>query len=88
MLRKDTKSLYGYITTSKLRLGILETLYKNATLRQTEIAKKLNQKQQNISKAVYDLEKVELIECLNPDKPAWKSYMITNLGKEVYEFYK
>ena len=88
MLREDIKKLYGYIISSKLRSNILKVLYKNTTLRQTEIAKKLNQKQQNISKAVYGLEKAELIECLNPDKLAWKSYMITGLGKEVFEFGK
>lgn len=88
MLRKDTKVLYGYIVTSKLRREILEVLYKNSTLRQTEIAVKLNKKQQNISKAVYDLEKERLIECLNPEKSAWKSYMITDLGKEIIRFAK
>ncbi len=88
MLRKDTKYFYGYIATSKLRRDILEVLYKHPILRQTEIANKLNQKQQNISKAVYDLEKEKLIECLNPEKSAWKSYMITELGKEVVRFAK
>jgi len=34
------------------------------------------------------LEKTELVECLNPDKLAWKSYVITELGKEVFEFAK
>ena len=77
MLRKDTKNLYGHLISSKLRFKIVEVLYKNTTLRQTEIAKKLKQKQQNISKAVYNLEKTRLIECLNPKKLAWKSYMIT-----------
>jgi|SRR3989344_9673744 len=88
MLRKDTKYFYGYISSSKLRRKILETLYNHSTLRQTEIANKLNQKQQNISKAVYDLEREKLIECLNPEKSAWKSYMITDLGKEVILFAK
>ena len=88
MLRKDTKSLYGHLISSKLRFKIVEVLYKNSTLRQTEIAKKLKQKQQNISKAIYDLEKTKLIECLNPEKLAWKSYIITELGKKVYEFAK
>ena len=77
--------MYAYIIPSKLRLGILEVLYSNPTLRQTEIANKLKQKQQNISRAIYDLEKTELIKCLNPGKPAWKSYIITQSGKEVIE---
>jgi len=36
----------------------------------------------------YDLEKLGLIECLNPEKMAWKAYMITELGKRVYEYFK
>lgn len=88
MLRKETKNLYAYIITSKLRLKILEVLYKNSALRQAEIAKKLKQKQQNICKAVYDLEKARLLECLTPDKKAWKVYVITDLGMDVYKFFK
>ena len=86
MLRKETKSLYGYVVSSKLRYNILNQLYSSPSLRQSEIATKLKQKQQNISKAVYDLEKAELIECLTPNKKAWKSYMITTTGKEVIDF--
>lgn len=88
MLRNDTKQLYGFIISSKIRLSILEVLFKNATLRQSEIAKIIKQKQQNIYKSVDDLQKVELIECLNPNKKAWKSYIITELGKEVLQFGK
>ncbi len=88
MLRKDTKILYGFITSSKLRFSILEIFYKNSFQSQTQIAKELNQKQQNISKAIYDLEREKLIECLTPEKKAWKSYMITELGKEIIAFSK
>ena len=88
MLRNDTKQLYGFIISSKIRLNILETLFKNPILRQSEIAKKIKQKQQNIYKAIDDLQKHGLIECLNPDKKAWKSYIITELGKEILQFGK
>lgn len=86
MLRNDTKQLYGFIISSKIRLGILEVLYKNPTLRQSEITRILKQKQQNIYKSIDDLQKAGLIECLNPDKKAWKSYLITELGREVLQF--
>jgi hypothetical protein len=42
MLRDGIKKLYGYIVSSKLRSNILKVLYKSTTLRQTEIAKKIN----------------------------------------------
>ena len=86
MLRSDTKQLYGFVISSKIRLGILNTLFKNSILRQSQIAKKIKQKQQNIYKSIEDLEKADLIECLNPDKKAWKSYIITESGKEVLQF--
>jgi DNA-binding PadR family transcriptional regulator len=88
MLRQDTKQLYGFIISSKIRSNILETLFKNTTLRQSEIAKLIKQKQQNIYKSIDDLQKLGLIECLNPEKKAWKSYMITELGKEILQFGK
>src|SRR3989338_520272 len=88
MLRQDTKQLYGFIISSKTRTDILEILFKNPILRQSEIAKSIKQKQQNIYKPVDDLQKAGLIECLNPEKKAWKSYIITELGKEVITFGK
>ncbi len=88
MLRQDTKLLYGFIVSSKTRTDILEILFKNPILRQSEIAKCIKQKQQNIYKPIDDLIKSGLIECLNPEKKAWKSYIITDLGKEVITFGK
>ncbi len=86
MLRQDVKLLYGFVISSKTRSNILETLFKNSILRQSEIAKSIKQKQQNIYKPIEDLQKSGLIECLNPNKKAWKSYIITELGKEVIKF--
>lgn len=88
MLRQDTKQLYGFVISSKTRTDILEILFKNPILRQSEIAKSIKQKQQNIYKPIDDLIKSGLIECLNPEKKAWKSYIITDLGKEIITFGK
>lgn len=78
----NIRQLYGFVATSKLRKDILLILSKGA-LRQSEIAKKLKQKQPNVSKALMDLEKHKLVECLTPGKKAWKLYELTDLGKEV-----
>ncbi|MEK6938381.1 MAG: winged helix-turn-helix domain-containing protein [Nanoarchaeota archaeon] len=88
MLRQDTKHLYGFVISSKTRTDILEILFKNPILRQSEIAKCIKQKQQNIYKPIDDLIKAGLIECLNPEKKAWKSYIIADLGKVVITFGK
>ena len=84
----EIEMLYGYVKTSKIRLGILEIMNNNKTLSQMEIANKLNQKQQNISKAVKDMIQKNLIKSLTPDKQAWNIYTITEKGKEVYDFIK
>ncbi len=84
-MRQD-KELYGFVITSKIRLSILQVLGKKSPLLQSEIAKKLNRKQQDISKAVYQLEKAELIECLTPDKGSYKAYIITKRGKDILNF--
>ena len=88
MLRNDEKELYGFVVSSKIRTKILEVLFKNPTIRQSEIAKAIKQKQQNIYKSIDSLIRKGLIECLNPEKKAWKSYMITDLGKSILQFGK
>ncbi len=83
---RQTRELYGFIITSKIRLSILRTLGKKSPLLQSEVAKKSNRKQQDISKAVYQLEKEGLVECLTPSKGSYKAYAITKLGREVLNF--
>ncbi len=83
---RQIRELYGFIITSKIRLFLLQALDKKSPLLQSEVAKKLNRKQQDISKAVYQLEKEELVECLTPNKGSYKAYTITKLGREVLHF--
>jgi len=85
---KTLKQLYAFIITSKLRKSVLNLLYKHSTLRQTPIAKKLKKKQQNIRLVLLQLEKEGLVECLTPEKKAWKVYAITQLGKDVARYVK
>lgn len=85
---QEIKKLIGFIVASKVRMKVLKTLNKYAPIRQTELAKKVKQKQQNVSKVLMDLEKEGLVECLTPDKKAWKVYDITELGKEIVKILK
>ena len=82
---KSIEQLHAFILTSNVRKNVLKVLTKSSPLRQTEIANKLKQKQPNISPVLYALEKEKLIECLTPEKKAWKVYKISALGKEVFE---
>ena len=81
------KHLYGYVFTSSLRKKIVLLLSKKP-MRQSEIAIRLKQKQPNVSKAMMDLEKQKIVECLTPDKKAWKLYDLTDTGKEVINYRK
>ncbi len=83
---RQTRELYGFVITSKIRQSLLQVLGKKSPLLQSEVAKKLNRKQQDISKAVYQLEKEGLVECLTPNKGSYKAYTITKLGREVLNF--
>lgn len=82
---ENIRQLYAFISTSKLRRNVLNALSKK-DIRQVEIAKLIGEKQPNVSKALADLQKKGLVECLTPDKKAWKVYGITDLGKQVLKY--
>ena len=82
---QDIRKLQAFISTSKIRKNVLGVLFKG-DIRQVEISKIINEKQPNISKAVYELSKKDLVICLTPEKKAWRVYGITSLGKQVLEF--
>ena len=68
---------------------MLSVCYKRKYIRQSEIARHIKQKPQNVSLAMHKLEKEGLIKCISEeDKKAWKIYIITDLGKEVWQFVK
>jgi DNA-binding MarR family transcriptional regulator len=83
---REIKELYGFVITSKIREGILTTLNKKSPLLQSEIAKRLKKRQQDISKEVFKLEKEKLIECLTPNKGSYKAYAVTKLGRDALLF--
>jgi len=85
-LFKETKELYGFIITSKIRHGIIKVLYKKSHLLQTDIAKRMKKQQQDISKEMRKLEKEGLVECLTPQKGSYKAYSITKCGKEAITY--
>jgi len=83
---REIKALYGFVITSKIRMSILKTLSKKSPLLQSNIAKRMKKKQQDISKEMYKLVEERLVECLTPNKGSYKAYVITKLGKEVLDF--
>jgi len=72
----------GFILSSKIRKNILDEL-SNHPKRPMEIANKIQTKQQNVSRCLFELEKEGLVECLNPSKRAWRVYALTKKGKGI-----
>jgi|GEM_PF-6215008 len=58
---------------------VFELVNKESFLLQSEIARRMKRKQQDISKQVYELEKKGLIERLTPEKKSYKAYSITSV---------
>lgn len=83
---RQRKELYGFLVTSKVRLGIVRTLARASPLLQAEIARSIGRRQQDIAREVRALEEVALIECLTPSKRAYKAYVITPLGREILAY--
>jgi predicted transcriptional regulator len=82
---RNIKQLYAFVIASKMRVKVLKALEKKP-LRPKEITDKIKDWQPYVSKTLFQLEKKELVECLTPDKKAWRVYAITDLGKEVLNF--
>ena len=40
---------------------------------------------QNISHAIHELESMDMVECITPQKETWKRYILTEEGKKVYD---
>lgn len=82
---ENIRQLHAFISTSKIRKNVLKALLKG-DMRQVKIAKIVKEQQPNVSRAIVDLEKRELVISLTPEKKAWKVYGITDLGKQVLKF--
>ena len=78
--------LVGFILSSKRRYQTLLELYKEGPRRPTELAKKIDVSQQSVSAAMLELQKRELVKCLNPEKKTWRVYAITEKGASLAEY--
>ncbi len=76
-----TWELVAFVMKSEKRKKILELLEKPKTPKM--LSKILNTSLPNISMKLRALEKVGLVECINPQDPKGKIYKLTEVGKEV-----
>ena len=64
------------------RLITIKAFKKEKILHPSDIAKESHRSIQNISRAVHELEKQEIIRPID-EKVSWRKYILTDKGKQV-----
>jgi len=77
--------LLSFIRRSKNRKQILKLLSKHK-LTTTDIEKQTNMYKSHISRALKELDKEKLVQCLNPKDRAFRYYKITAKGSKVLKY--
>lgn len=74
--------LYSFVLRGKLRKSIMLSLKVRPKV-SSEIASELKTSLPNISKAMSELKKKGLVECLTPELKVGRVYALTKIGKEI-----
>lgn len=72
---------------SKLKVQILLKLNEE-NLIPVMIAKLLKKPRASVSRVILEMEKLNLIKCVNPEKDRWRFYKITPKGKTLLQSVK
>jgi DNA-binding MarR family transcriptional regulator len=91
--RKNIRNTLIYMNIKELALWIIDTdrrlislnaFIENKALHPSDIAKKSGRSIQNISRALHELEKKELVQSID-DKTTWKKYLLTRKGEKTLD---
>jgi len=77
---------YSFVIRAKNRKAVLLCLSKPKT--PTQIAKELNLSLPHVSRALKELEKEGIVECLTPNEKIGRIYRRTLIGEEIANFIK
>jgi len=75
--------LLSFLARGKNRKLVLQQLDDART--PTELSKKINMQRSVVSRAILELEKKGLAECLTPKEKMGRFYRITNVGKKLLQ---
>lgn len=75
--------LTRWVLSVDRRALVMRALETSGAFSASEIASRSGRSVQNISRALHELEGQGLIECLTPEKPSWKRYLLTPRGRTV-----
>lgn len=81
----DREDGIKWVLSVDRRMLVMRETHENGVVRAAELAERTGRSVQNISHAIHELEETGLMECLTPDKSSWKRYILTDLGKMVFE---
>ncbi|MBU4373929.1 MAG: winged helix-turn-helix transcriptional regulator [Thermodesulfovibrionales bacterium] len=81
----EIDELTKWILSVDRRVLVMKEIHGNELIKASEISKKTGRSLQNISRALRELEKQGLIECLTPEKHTWKRHILTEKGVKVSE---
>jgi DNA-binding MarR family transcriptional regulator len=77
---------YSFVIRGKNRKAVLLTLSNPKT--PTQIAERLKLNLSKVSRALKELEREGLIECLTPDEKVGRLYRRTSIGEKIAEMIK
>lgn len=77
--------LTRWVLSVDRRVLVMKEIHENELIKASKIAEKTGRSRQNISRAMRELEKQGLIECLTPEKHTWKRFILTGKGMQVFE---
>ena len=75
-----------FLARSKLRVLILKKLEKELQIA-SFLARDLHKHREVISRIFLDLKKYDLVKCMNPKAPNFRSYTLTKKGKTILKKY-
>jgi len=75
--------LVSFVSRGKIRERVLEELSTPKT--PTQLSDIISTQRPTISRAISDLQKKGLVECLTPREKMGRYYQITSLGKEILD---
>jgi predicted transcriptional regulator len=78
----DVKESALWVIDVDRRLITIKAFKKEKILHPSDIAKESHRSIQNISRAVHELEKQEMIRPID-EKVSWRKYILTDKGKKV-----
>lgn len=78
----DIKEIALWVIDVDRRLIVIKAFKKERILHPSVIAKESNRSIQNITRAIHELEKQDIIRSID-EKVTWKKFILTDKGKKV-----